>query len=242
MIENKNSRRNFNICYSIITVDASDGSGKSTFSKVLKECLSETYPEKDILLVKSTNFDLSPGAVKCGESLARRNSLKENSVRHNLYYLCAMAENYKQVISEAVNNGKIIISDSSEIRALAYILDKGDNDAISSTYKSIDTGFLTRGILSGNRIILSVSPEDCLFNLQARGKKDCGDPTNLSEVKRRQQCYDTSIDFIKNLAPSDVNWMFVENRSYMGSSPLTHLRHRIHEEIIPRLKKIDLSH
>jgi len=226
----------FVINKSLITIDAPDGSGKTTLSKHLLDYLNR-YSNNSAMLVRPTRFEESKEALKFKERLSQRINLEVDSYQHNLYFLYALQRNYESLISPALCEGKVVITDSSEIRALAYVLDKGVTDAIESTKKRYCDGRLTNHILSGNRILLSTEINDCLYNIDNRNKNDVGDPKTIQEMNHRHNSYAESINFTKRLdIKKDVNWVCISNQPCEQDRLSEFLYDLIHEEIMPRLQ------
>lgn len=233
----KENNKTFKVEPNLITIDAPDGSGKGTIAKHLTKKLKEKYGNNNVLLISPTRFDESDSAKKFGIKVAEIKNLKNSSRKHNSCYMAALAHNYRDVISQKLTDGKIIIADSSEIRSLAFISDIGKEEAVSSTIRWIKSGRATNKIISGNRLLLNTSPEDCLANIKTRGKCDYGDPTNINEAVKRQNCYYQAINLIKNLeTDSPVNWVEVQNDRYTDNSIDEHINQLINQTIIPRLK------
>ena len=220
----------------LITVDGPDGSGKGAISRKLKEQLAAIYGADNVLLVCSNRFDLSPKAREIGESLKRQPWLSPDSVRHNAHYLAASMVNYQTVISPALEAGKFVVIDSSEIRALVYILDGGTEAAVRSTLRWIKSGKATSHLLAGNRVLLHTCPDDCLENIRARGKMDYGDPTSVDEAQRRADCYCLVAQMMKGLRQDrPSNWIDVTNPR-VEKDVDAYLNQFVAETIIPRLR------
>lgn len=223
----------FKTVNNLITVDAPDGSGKGEITSLIQQQLSIIYGQENILLVSPNRFDQSPQALEIGKKLKSQPNLSPDSIRHNSHFMAATMLNYKMIISPALEAGKIVIVDSSEIRSLAYILDRGSSDAVKSTLRWIRSGRATAGILAGNRILLAVTPEDCLANISARCKRDYGDPINNDEAIKRADCYFLSIQCLKNLRQDHhSNWITVKNPRVKVLDISTYLNQLVSEKII----------
>lgn len=221
----------------LITIDAPDGSGKGEIAGILAQQLSDIYGTERVLLTSPNRFDQSPQALRIGTKLKEKPWLLPQSAHHNSHYMAALMLNYQNVILSALDLGKLVIIDSSEIRSLAYILDKGSIEAIESTIRWIKSGRATAGTLAGNRIVLCTGTEDCLANIRARGKQDYGDPINVAEATRRQHCYDSSVTLIKSLKQDNqTNWINVDNPRVKVSDINDHLIKLVGERIIPHLR------
>lgn len=222
----------------LVSVDGPDGAGKSKMSDLLAAELEGAFDAK-ALVVRPTYFQTSTGAQSIGREFSTvKATLQEHSRAHNGFYLTAMEANYRTVVLPAVKTGKIIVLDSSEIRALAFILDKGDSEAIRDTLTRITTGTLTCCLQPRVRVILNASADDLLRNLQKKVELDKGDPHNLWEARRRIRSYHQAIDFIRELAvETPTKWITIEIAH--TDIPLTDYMLRIiHSSILPPLQEI----
>lgn len=228
--------RLFKTSNNLITVDAPDGSGKGAVASLIWQQLSSIYGGNNVLLVSPNRFDQSPQALEIGKKLKNQPNLSPSSVRHNSHFMATTMVNYRTVISPALEAGKIVVIDSSEIRSLAYMLDRGSSDAVRSTLKWIRSGRATSGILAGNRIIVTVSPDDCLANINTRGKRDYGDPIDYDEALRRADCYTLSILYLKGLKQTSfAHWIDVENPRVETDDVDAYLNQLISKKVIPYL-------
>ncbi|MBU4370054.1 hypothetical protein KKG58_04870 [Patescibacteria group bacterium] len=204
--------KEFYVDNKIISIDGIDGVGKSSFSEKLTTILQEKYGKENVVLMRPTKFSESKEAKKYGDTLHDKKNLPLNSRKHNLYFVGALHKNYEKMIKDYINQGKIVVLDSSEIRALAYMLDKGEDDAIDSTLKWLRSGRLTGNILPGNRIILEADNQDILDNLHKRKKIDIGDPVDIQGVQNRLNSYNKAMDSVKKLKTNkSTNWINVQN-------------------------------
>lgn len=228
--------RSFKTADRLITVDAPDGSGKGTIALIIQQQLSLKHGPDNVLLVCPNRFDQSPEALEIGKKLKNQRDLSPSSTRHNSHFMASLMLNYRTVIFPALESGKIVIVDSSEVRALAYMLDRGSADAVGSTLRWIKSGRATLRLLAGNRVLVRVSPEDCLSNIDARGKKDYGDPIDLTEAQRRADCYTLAVLVVKRLKQDRPSiWINVDNPRTETADIKTHLNQLVSERIIPCL-------
>lgn len=229
-------KRLFRTANNLITVDAPDGSGKGVIASLIWQQLSLIYGDNNVILVSPNRFDQSPQALEIGEKLKSQANLSPSSVRHNSHFMATTMVNYKMVISPALGAGKIVVVDSSEIRSLAYMLDRGSANAVKSTLRWIKSGRATAGILAGNRILVTVSPEDCLANINARGKRDYGDPVDYYEALRRAYCYTLSVLYLKGLKQDPPShWISIDNPRVETDDVSVYLNQLISRKIIPCL-------
>ena len=163
--------------------------------------------------------------------------LKRHSIQHNFYFLQAMAINYKVVVSQLIESEDIIICDSSEIRALAFILDCGNKESIADTKNWIKTGTLTHSILPGLRIVLGGTKDVLWKNLQTKAQLDYGDPQSADFVNRRITSYWDAIDFVKSCNPSVGTWWQEIQIQHNPNNLSDYLFSLINGKIIPLIKK-----
>ena len=103
-----------------IVLDGPDGCGKSTQAKLLFNALSRKYPERKIIATRE------PGGTAAGEEI-RNILLKHYSDGSSLFaetevylFFAARAQLAREVISPALNEGKIIICERWVSATLAY--------------------------------------------------------------------------------------------------------------------------
>lgn len=221
----------------LITVDAPDGSGKGAIALILQQQLALIYGENQVCLVSPNKFNQSPEAQEMGKKLKSRPGLSPRSVRHNSHFMASLMLNYQKVILPALESEKIVIVDSSEIRSLAYMLDRGSPDSVQSTLRWIKSGRATSNILAENRVVIKVCPEDCLANIGARSKKDYGDPTDPTEAQRRDDCYSLAIQVVKKLKQNrPSNWIIIDNPRIESGDINAHLDQLVTNAIVPQLR------
>lgn len=226
----------FKLEQKLITVDAADGSGKGAYSESLRKQLSAKYGDDKVILVQPTRFEVTEKSRALYEKLKQQPGLKYDSVRHNLHFMAALMVNYRDLIAPALADGKIVIVDSSEIRSLAFMLDRGTDETVHSTLRWIKSGRATAGIAAGNRIFIESTPQDCLANIAARGKTDYGDPTSIDEAIKRYNCYVTANRTIYTLKQDKPSNLLVVNNPRIESSNVTeHIDEIVRKNILPRL-------
>jgi thymidylate kinase len=228
----------FLVIPNMISIDAPDGSGKSTLSKTLVSYVKSELGFINIQLVRPTYWDQSPGAQIVEKKFKSATDIVPNSLRHNRYFMEAMAKNYSDTVIPALEKGNIVVLDSSEIRSVAYMLDKGDNLAIDDTLQLVKSGYVTSGILSGVRIILKTNPEECLLNLFQKGKMDEGDPRNITEAIRRHDCYQEAISHFKGIQNNGTIWMEIDNPRCGNGNVTEQLYDMIEQTLKPVLVEI----
>lgn len=220
----------------LITVDGPDGSGKGTYTNEIYRQLSGLCGNDNVVFVSPTRFDQSDAATLVEENLKTHESLSPDSLLHNTRFMAALRENYRHVILPSLNNGKVVVADSSEIRSLAFIFDWGSLPTVESTLRWLISGRGTQGISAGNRVIIQTPPEDCLANINARGKIDFGDPRNSDEATRRQQAYDGSVEFYRSLNyVGQVNWITLDNPRISNGNVQQQIADITRSKILPSL-------
>ncbi len=198
----------------VISVDAPDGSGKSNFVKVLVQRLQSKFPETEVMSIAATNFYGSEGSRKQGKLFQEflSKNLNRDLRRRNSFFLEATRANYLEMIIPFAASGKVIVLDSSEIRNVAFVLDRGDSRTISSTRQCLSGGYMTAGCCPSTRILLRSSMTDCYQNLICRKKRAFDDPQDYNGVVRRFNSYDQGVDYLKRLKTSEpVSWIEVVN-------------------------------
>lgn len=231
------SERLFATTDRLITVDGPDGSGKGVIALEIQQQLALKYGSDNICLVSPNRFDQSPRAQEIGKKLKSQPDLSPSSVRHNSHFMASLMLNYKTVIFPALKSGKIVLVDSSEIRSLAYMLDRGSSDSVESILRWIKSGRATSKFLAGNRVLIKVDPEDCLANIEARKKRDYGDPVDFNEAKRRADCYFLAIQVLMNLKQDHPsNWIVVDNPRIERGDINARLNQLVANAIIPQLR------
>ena len=186
----------------LISIDGVDGSGKSSLARLLAQNLNFAK------VVRPACFKETPASRLIGEEFYKEEkSLIPHSKIHNDFFLRTMEANYSTLIWPTISCGKWVVVDSSEIRALAFMLDKGSAEAINETKQRIISGQLTFGMHPKWRIVLSGEIEDLWNNLSTKDELDVGDPKSLAETRKRIEAYDRAIDFVRGFSPPDCMWL-----------------------------------
>ncbi|MCX6795153.1 MAG: hypothetical protein NT165_00225 [Candidatus Falkowbacteria bacterium] len=183
----------------LIGIDGPDGSGKTNITRIITSYLRDDWAKgREVVSFKPTYFETTAEALLVKEVLEATSGLEAYSREHNEFYLEAMRLNYLNAVIPSLENGKIVILDSSEIRALAFNLAKGNQGAINHTKESIKDGTLNSGIIPDVRIFIDGSPETLLKNLKTKKSLDHGDPINLEEVSKRRLAYFEAIAYVNS--------------------------------------------
>jgi len=216
---NKEKQIVFKVSPFLVSVDGPDGAGKSNFTQALALKLKTYLGDDKVRLIKPSYFDVSSKAQRVGQKLASlKDKFSPHSKFHNNFFLAAMTINYRDVVLPAIKSRKVIILDSSEIRALAFMIDKGSLSAVKDTVIRIRKGALTCGLQPKTRITLEGDLEDLYRNLNAKNSLDSGDPNGIQGIERRTKSYRKALDVIQRLDVNEsVDWQIINIHHVNGS-------------------------
>jgi|SRR3989344_2708028 len=180
----------FDVRKRLISVDAPDGSGKSSFVEALADKLRAVTGEKVRII--------QPGKINDSDVdlLASLEQEQELTRRRNSVWMATMARNYSSVIRPVLDNGEWVIEDSSEVRALAMslLVDGGvPGKATESAFRWLKSGRLTAGLLPNTRINLVTSPQECVERVTQRE----GRPSNLGQMEKLFSAYRDAWEIIR---------------------------------------------
>ncbi len=164
----------------IITIDGIDGSGKSTLAKLVYEKMQEKFGPEKVVLTNATRLEGGPNQLRLKDLEATIKPELEDKL-----YLAGVNRAYGEVIVPAIESGKFVIVDKTEVGTLRFALESGNEQSINDRLLNIKNGSITHRYLAGNRIFVDVSPEDALQNLENRPVNTTNDPQDLEEVKKR---------------------------------------------------------
>jgi len=227
----------FNIFPNLIAVDGPDGAGKSIFTKILTAELQNIYDFKKVRLVKPSYFNTCSQAQQVGVELSEiQGKIDKDSEHHNSFFLKAMKVNYENVVLPALKKGQIVILDSSEIRALAFVFCNSESVAVKDTINRIKNGYLTCSALPKIRILLFGKVYDLQKNLFTKVNLDEGDPQNIAEIQQRIYFYQKAIKIIREQSyNSKINWVEINVQHTKNLLNEYHLN-IIRTQLIPKLK------
>ena len=165
----------------LITIDGVDGLGKSTIAQKLAKKLRERFGEDKVILVNATNLSGSPKREKLKAITEQENVTPS---RLEIIYIAAVNRAYEEVIIPALKEGKIVLSDRSEVDLLRYAIWRDDKESIEKRRRYIQDGTVTHRLWAGNRIFLEASLNDIWANLDSRKHKSQWDPSSPKEVEK----------------------------------------------------------
>jgi len=180
----------------LITIDGVDGTGKSTIARKLAEKLQERFGEDKVILVNITKLRGSPKQEKL-HSVANHKHI--TGPRLDMLYAAGVNRAYEEIIIPALNEGKIVIVDRSEVDLLRYAIEHDNKTSIEKRKKYIQDGSITHRLWAGNRIFIEADPKDAWENLKNREHKSQYDPTSLAEVEIRGKAQQEAEEYIKSL-------------------------------------------
>lgn len=164
----------------LITIDGTDGSGKSTIAKKLAEKLKSRFGGNKVILVSITKLSGSPKQEKMSKISKQENI---TSSRLEMIYIAGVNRAYEEVVIPALREDKIVVVDRSEVDLLRYALWQDDKESVEKRSKYIQDGTVTHRLWAGNRIFIESDKDDTLKNLKNRKHNSPDDPTSLEEVE-----------------------------------------------------------
>lgn len=195
----------------IIAVDGVDGSGKTTLSCKICSILSNTFGKDGILLVSATNLQGSSNQVRLN-SISKSRDDFHGDYRLDLVYTAGVNRAYGDLIYPAIEAGKIVVVDRSEVDLLRYAIERKDEISLSKRAAFIADGTLTHRLWAGNRVFLKLTADDIWANLSERGVNSSYDPRSLEEVRRRIEAQDEAEAAILRISASGkVNVIAIPN-------------------------------
>lgn len=142
-----------------IVVEGADGSGKSTFSKMLHELIPNS------ILLREPGGSASSERIR---DLFKDPTLNLNAEAELLMVASSRAQLVGDVIIPALQDGKTVICDRFTMSTEVY---QGMIRGVPSTYIEFINGFATRGIQPDLTVYISVDEEVSLSRTEGRGEQ-----------------------------------------------------------------------
>jgi dTMP kinase len=180
----------------LITIDGTDGVGKSTIARKLVEKLQESFGKDKVLLADITNLRGSPKQERLRE-IAEHKKITEKQL--DAFYAAGVNRAYEEIIIPAIKNGKIVVVDRSEVDLLRYAIEHGDKSSIEKRKQYIQDGSITHRFWAGNRIFIDADPKDAWENLRHRNRKSQYDPASLEEMETSAEAQQKAQEYIESL-------------------------------------------
>lgn len=218
----------------LITIDGVDGSGKTGLAKHMVDKLKETYGDDQVILVDATNLKGSINQEQLKDR-AKKKDLSEDV--WNKVYAAGVNRAYNDLVVPALESGKLVVVDRSEVDLLRFAILHDDEQGIDDRKRYIEEGTLTHRYWPGNRISLRASKEDVWNNLQGRVKKSKYDPQSIDEVDKFIEAEIKAEQIITEIKhKGDVNYLNVENPRVDDPSKLSQHLDLLAQEVISQLE------
>lgn len=166
----------------LITVDGVDGAGKTTFSRTFAERLGARLGSDRVALVNVNNFVGGPRQERLGD-IMRRGDLSSRQL--DGMFAATVNRSYGEEVIPALDGGKIVVVDRSEIDLLRFAIEHGSESDVDRRLGYLRDGTLTHRRWAGNRILMRTPAEDAWRNLTARPHRSKYDPASVEDVRRR---------------------------------------------------------
>lgn len=166
----------------LIAVDGIEGVGKTTIIHMLASLLRKRYGVENIVVAKVANLKGSPKQEKLSKIVGK--SGLRDSVAHK-FYIAGANRAYEELIVPAIDAGKIVLVDRSELDLLRYAIESGDPQMIEERKKHIQDGTVTHRLWPGHRILLSGEASDIYTNLIERHALISTGLLNLQDIGDR---------------------------------------------------------
>ncbi|MBI4426853.1 MAG: hypothetical protein HY567_04730 [Candidatus Kerfeldbacteria bacterium] len=166
----------------LVTIDGVDGAGKTTFSHTLADRLGAKFGSDRISLVNVNNFIGGTQQERLGD-LMRNETLSPRQI--DGMFAATVNRSYGEEVVPALDSGKIVVVDRSEIDLLRFAIEHGNEADVERRLGYLRDGTLTHRRWAGNRILMRVPAEDAWGNLAERLYHSKYDPTSVEDVRRR---------------------------------------------------------
>lgn len=255
------SREGFNLHVEkkLITIDGSDGSGKDTIAVHLVELLKQKYGNNAVVQIDLTHLEDSSGNLtnlgkkmigdKDNEGFVKEKYrlINENATEYinskdqqiDKGYIAGVNHGYENKVIPALKEGKIVVIAKSELSLVRFAIHEKNEEKIIRDKKCIENGTTTHGIWAGNRVFISMSPEDTMDNINEReGGPSFIDPKSVEEAREFTETQMEAEEFIKSVkTDKPVNFIPLENNKVEKENLKEHL------EILCKqiMEKIDIQ-
>ena len=115
----------------IITIDGVDGVGKSSIAQKIFESLQRQYGESSVIIA---NKLIGPEQKRLQKLINDKNLSNKKQIDNA--YSAMINRMYKEVVIPAINAGKIVIIDRSEIDLLRYAIEGGERGLVERRKKT----------------------------------------------------------------------------------------------------------
>jgi len=166
----------------LISVDGIEGVGKTTIISLLAELLEKKYGKENVVLVKVTNLKGGSKQERLANALTSRELSEETK---NRIWLTGTNRAYEEKIVPAIEAGKIVLMDRSELDLLRYAVEDGDPALIEGRKRRIADGSITHRYWPGHRVLLNGETHDIHENLSERGSLITTGLLDESDVTKR---------------------------------------------------------
>ncbi|OQX71732.1 hypothetical protein B6D52_00460 [Candidatus Parcubacteria bacterium 4484_255] len=215
----------------IITIDGVDGAGKSSVAQKIFDGLQKRYGKGTVVIA---NRLIGPEQKRLQKLINDKNLTNKKQIDN--IYSAMINRIYKEVVIPAINTGKIVIIDRSEIDLLRYAIESGKKDLIEERKKQIQEGTLTHRLWAGNRVFLRMSTEDIEHNLSQRMQIWPSDPKTRDEIEKRKNIEkEAEKEIFSMLYEGQVNIIEKENKRQDDPAGREVYLEKLAEEIIKKL-------
>lgn len=218
----------------LVAIDGIDGSGKSTIARAVVRRLNEKFGQDAAMLVSPSKFNESKGQEKLF-GLIKNHALTERNIHKGV--VASFNRAYNDVILPALERGKIVVVDRSEVDLLRYGIENRDEELLEQRKKYISEGTVTHRLWAGNRIFIEAPSDDVRRNLHSRSQPlSDHDIAGLRDVEKRKEA-EREAEEIAMAVPhdGDVRVIRKENRRTEDARELDSHISRLADEIVEEL-------